>query len=128
LNPFLDPSLEAKTLRPTPTKETSMQYTTMVLELLRERTALHEQLRLTHRLMPTLENLATELKASHEKWLRMLSAMKPGSESNQIASEALELAIKELADRLPPASPPDEGDPLSLEEAMGFIQNHTSSA
>jgi hypothetical protein len=44
-----------------------MQYKTIVLELLRERTELYEQLRLTHRLLPTLETCAKELKASHEK-------------------------------------------------------------
>ena len=103
-----------------------MQYKTMALELLRERTELYEQLRLMHRVLPTLETLATELKASHEKWQQTLSAAKPDSQPNQIASEALELALEELADRLPTASPPNE--PLSLDNAMAFIQSHTSSA
>jgi len=108
-----------------------MQYKTMALELLRERTELYEQLRLMHRVLPTLETWATELKASHEKWQQTLSAAKPDSQPNQIASEALELALEELADRLPTvsrptASPPNE--PLSLDNAMAFIQSHTSSA
>jgi DNA-directed RNA polymerase specialized sigma subunit len=109
-------------------KEKSMQYKTMVLELLRERTELYEQLRLKRKVLPTLEILARELKASHEKWQQALSAAKPNSQPNQIASEALELALKELTDRLPIASPPDEAEPLSLEAAMAFIQNPTSSA
>ena len=105
-----------------------MQYKTMALELLRERAELYQQLRQTHRLLPTLEALAMELKASHETWQQTLFAAKPDSHPNQIASEALELAIKELADRLPTASPPEEQEPLSLDKAMAFIRSHTSSA
>jgi hypothetical protein len=108
-------------------KETSMQYKTITLELLRARTELYEQLRLTHKLLPTLETWATELKASHENWKQTLAEAKPGSEPSQLASEALEMALKELEDRLPPAVPGDEKAPLSLEEAMAFVQSHTSN-
>ncbi len=45
-----------------------MQYKTIVLEMLKERKELHEQLRLTRRLLPTMERCARELKASHEQW------------------------------------------------------------
>ena len=103
-----------------------MQYKTIVLELLKERTELHEQLRLTRRLLPTLETCARELKASHESWKETLSEAKPDSDPSQIASEALELAIKELEDRLPSVSPPDDKEPLSLDEAMASIHSHTS--
>ena len=85
-------------------KETSMQYKTITLELLRERTELYEQLRLTHKLLPTLETWAAELKASHETWMETLTQANPGSDPSQIASEAMEMAIKELEDHLPPAS------------------------
>ena len=104
-----------------------MQYKTMVLELLRERTELYEQLRLKRKVLPTLEILARELKVSHETWQQALAAAKPNSQPNQIASEALELALKELSDRLPPASPPHEAEPLSLDGAMAFIQSPTSN-
>jgi hypothetical protein len=103
-----------------------MQYKTIVLELLKERTELHEQLRLTRRLLPTLESCAHELKASHENWKETLSQAKPGSDPSQIASEAMEIAIKELEDRLPSASPPDGAEPLSLDKAMAFVRTHTS--
>jgi hypothetical protein len=93
-----------------------MQYKTIVLELLRERPELHEQLRLTRRLLPTLETCSKELKASHETWKETLARANPGSDPSQIASEALELAIKELEDRLPTDSPAD--DSLSLDQAM----------
>jgi hypothetical protein len=108
-------------------KEISMPYKTIVLELLRERTELYEQVRLTHRLLPTLETCATELKASHESWKQVLAEAKPGSEPSQLASEAMEMALKELEDRLAPAVPGDEKAPLSLEKAMAFVQSHTSN-
>ncbi len=104
-----------------------MQYKTIALELLRERTELYEQLRLTHKLLPMLEIWAAELKASHENWKQTLAEAKPGSEPNQLASEAMEMALKELEDRLPPAVPGDEQAPLSLEKAMAFVQSHTSN-
>ena len=104
-----------------------MQYKTMALELLRERTELYEELRLTRRLLPRLEDLAKDLKASHENWKQALTETKPGSEPSQVASEAIEMALKELEDRLPPAVPGDEQEPLSLETAMAFVRSHTSS-
>jgi hypothetical protein len=119
--------LYPRILYPLQLKETNMQYKTMALELLRERTELYEQLRLTHRLLPTLESLAREMKASHQTWKQTLAAAKPGSEPSQLASEALEMALKELEDRLPPAVPGDEQEPLSLEKAMAFVQSHTSN-
>ncbi len=104
-----------------------MQYKTIVLELLRERTELYEQLRQTRRLLPTLKTCARELKASHETWKQTLAEAKPGSEASQLASEALEMALKEMEDRLPSVSPRDEQEPLSLEKAMAFVQSHTSN-
>jgi hypothetical protein len=103
-----------------------MQYKTIVLELLKERTELHEQLRLTRRLLPTLEFYAKELKTSHEAWKERFSETKPGSEPSQIASEAMEVALKELEDRLPSASLPEGTEALSLDEAMASILGHTS--
>ena len=102
-----------------------MQYKTMTLELLMDRTELYEQLRLTHRLLPMLETLARELKASHETWKETLAEEKPESHPSQIASEALELALKELQDGLPAASPPAEAE--TLDAAIAFVRSHTPS-
>ena len=104
-----------------------MLYKTIVLELLKKRTELHEQLRLTRRLLPTMETHARELKASHETWKETLASANPGRDPSQIANEALELALKELEDRLPSVSPPSE-DELSLDGAMATIRRHTPSA
>ena len=103
-----------------------MQYKTIVLELLEQRQELHEQLRLTRRLLPTLQTCAEELKASHEAWMEMLSQAKPGSDRSQIASEALEMALQELKDRLPSASLLNEQEALSLDQAMAYVQSHSS--
>jgi hypothetical protein len=43
----------------------------------------------------------------------------------QNSSEALELALHELAESLPPESLPSDGmEPLSLDAAMMFLQRH----
>ena len=80
-------------------------YKTIALELIQEQPELYEQLRSSKRLLPAMDAYAIELKASHEAWKDRLSQARPGSDPSQIASEALELAIEELRDRLPSASP-----------------------
>ena len=103
-----------------------MQYKTIVLELLQQRPEMHEQLRKERKLLPALEFYAKELKTSHEAWKETLSQANPGSNQSQIASEAMEMALGELEDRLPSASPPDAAEPLSLDGAMAYIRRHTS--
>jgi hypothetical protein len=102
-----------------------MQYKPIVLELLKERTELHEQLRLTRRLLPTLETCARELQASHETWMETLASANPGTDPSQVSSEALELALSELEARLPSEPPQDDREPLSLDQAMAFVLSHT---
>ena len=103
-----------------------MQYKTIVLELLQQRPEIHERLRLTRRLRPTLESCAKELKASHEAWKETLAQSKPASDPSQIASEALEMALKELEDRLPSASSPNDREAPSLDKAMAYVRSHSS--
>jgi hypothetical protein len=106
--------------------EMTMQYKTIVLELLQQRTQMHDQLRRERKLLPAMEQFARELKTSHHAWKEQLSELRPESDPSQITSEALEMAIKELEDRLPPVSPPENNEPLSLDGAMAFIRRHTS--
>ena len=103
-----------------------MLYKTIVHELLQQQTELHEQLRLTRRLKPTLETCAKELKASHEAWKERLSQTRPASDPSQLSSEALEMAIQELVDRLPSGQVVDENEALSLDQAMAYVRNPTS--
>jgi len=102
-----------------------MQYKTIVLEMLQNRTELHEQLRRERKLLTTMEAYATELKASHEAIRADLQQANPGSDPIQSSSEAFELAIQKLKDRLPPESEVEEPAELSLDGAMAFIRSHS---
>jgi hypothetical protein len=85
--------------------ETLMLYKTIVLELLKEQTQLHEQLRQTRQLLAAMNLCSKELKASHMLLQQIQTGQ--GSLSSQTANEALETAIEELRLRLPTALPPD---------------------
>lgn len=102
-----------------------MQYKTIVHELLQQQSELHEKLRLTRRLLPTIEAYARELKASHQEWQETLSAARPGSDPIQISSEAMEMAVKEMEDRLQSESQTND-EALSLDAAMAFLRSPTS--
>ena len=103
-----------------------MQYKTIIMEFLQQRPEIHEQLRMSRKLLTTVESYARELKTSHEAWKETLGQERPGSDPSQIASEAMEMALKEQEDRLPSASQPNGNEELSLDAAMASIRNHTS--
>lgn len=105
-----------------------MHYKTIVLELLKQNPATYNQLRSNRRLLPMLELYARELKTSHEAWKDRLEEARPGRSQSQIASEALEMALKEMETFLHLPSPPEESGPLSVEGAMAFIRSHTPPA
>ena len=105
-----------------------MQYKTICLHMIQERPQMYDQLLSKRILLPTLERYAIQLRTSHQTWKELLSQAEPGSSESQIASEAMEIALKELEDSLPPASPPDEDETLSLDGAMAFIRLHTPPA
>ena len=94
-----------------------MQYKTIILQLLEQHPEIHDQLKRHRQMLPTMERYARELKTRHEAWKDRLFQEMPGSDESQIASEALELALKELEDRLPSGSPRDDKEPLSRTEA-----------
>ncbi len=103
-----------------------MQYKTIILELLQQRPEMHEKLRRERKLLPTMEIYAKELKTSHEAWKEQLSQAKPDSDPSQIASEAMEMALKEMEDRLPPELPTDGHETFSLDQAMAFVRSPSS--
>jgi hypothetical protein len=105
-----------------------MHYKTIVLELLQQYPEIHNQLRSKRTLLPTMERHARRLKARHEVWKDRLDRARPGSDPGQIASEALEMAVKELTDFLHSAPSPEDSEPLSLEGAMAFIRGRTPPA
>jgi len=98
-----------------------MQYKTIVLELLEQRPEIYQQLRKNHKLLLAVEHYAQELKKNHEAWKIELSQARPGSDPQQVTSEAMEMAVQDLKDCLAFAFPPDENESLSLEAAMAFI-------
>jgi hypothetical protein len=101
-----------------------MLYKTIVLAFLQQRPEMHNQLRKDRKLLQALEFYAMELKTSHEAWKETLFQAKPGSDQSQIASEAMEIAVKEMEDRLPSVTA--DQDSLSLDAALAFINNiHT---
>jgi hypothetical protein len=97
-----------------------MFYKTIILELLQNRPELYHQLRKRRMLLLTLNRLADELKAPHLAWKEDLRATRPGSD-NQIASEAMEPALKELEDRLSADS--EEEVKAFLDEAMTLLRH-----
>jgi hypothetical protein len=105
-----------------------MQYKTIVLQLLHQYPEIYEPLRKKRMLLPALDRYALDLKTTHEAWKEHLDQAKPGSDPAQVASEALELALKDMENRLLSESAPSESDPLSLDEAMVFLRHHTPPA
>ena len=103
-----------------------MQYKTIVLELLKQQTEFYNLLRITRRLLPTMEVCAQQLKDHHEAWKETLSQAKPDSDPSQINSQALELALKEMEDRLRSLSPQDDGELPTVDDAMAYLVAHTS--
>jgi hypothetical protein len=102
-----------------------MQYKTITLGRIEENPELHERLRQSRTLLSTLEKLAIQLKENHAMWQETLRQARPNSDPIQIASEALEIACKELEGVLASASPRTETEALCLDEAMSCLSPHT---
>ena len=105
-----------------------MQYKTMILELVRHRRQLHNQLCQEKQLLQAVERHARQLRASHEIWQQRLMQARPGSAPAQIASESLEMALKDMQDYLDNASRLNDHEPLSLDGAMAFLRRHMPRA
>jgi len=105
-----------------------MQYKTIVLQLLEQHPEIYDRLRRQRQVLPTMEHYARELRSLHLAWQETLTQATPGSDPSQITSEALELALKDLEDRLQSGSPRDGQEALSLDQAMAFIRRHTLRA
>jgi hypothetical protein len=99
-----------------------MQYKTIVLELLQQRPEIHDQLRKQRKLLITMERYAMELQISHKAWIEFLAQIRRNSDSRQLYSEALEIALKGLEGRLPNGSKPSENVNQFLDAAMLFLR------
>ena len=104
-----------------------MQYKTIILALLEKHLQLREELHKNQTLTTAIDNYVSELKDIHENWMVTLNEKRPGSDPAQISSEAMELALQDLENRLPSESP-EEDEAVSAEEAMTFLRRHTPPA
>lgn len=100
-----------------------MNYKTITLELIQEFPLLYEQLRCVKRLLPAMDAYAIDLREDHLETMAAMARRWPGSDSRQISAEALEIAIRNLRERLRSASPPDETDPAALDAATSGRRN-----
>ena len=101
------------------------QYKTLTLQLLRANRKIYHRLKQTRKTLPTLDHYSRELKRSHEDWKGSLSESRPGSDPSQIASEAMELALQELEEKLQSELLPAGRESLTLDAAMGFLRDHS---
>jgi len=79
-----------------------MLYKTICLELIQQRPAMHDQLRKSRTLLATVNRLATELKESHQALTKQFMLANPTISQEQITSEAMEMAVQEMVESLPP--------------------------
>jgi hypothetical protein len=105
-----------------------MLYKTMVLEIIQLHPDIYDRLRSQRKLLPELERYATELKARHDAWKAMLTQAQPGSSERQVASQALEIALKELTDHFASASAPKDDQPTSNSAATDIQPHHMPTA
>lgn len=78
-----------------------MQYKTMILELMQERfPELHERLRRSRMLLEAMDRYASELRSRHLEWKEEFLTANPGMDQAQAASLALEMALKDIEERL----------------------------
>ena len=113
-----------------------MQYKTITLSLIEQRPHWHQQLRQAGTMLATLDEYALKLKTMHVAWQAELIATRPASDPQQLSSAALELAMQELQEQLPP-EPTEENEPtkenegnetFNLDDAMAFLRRHTPPA
>ncbi len=108
-----------------------MQYKTIMLELIEQRPQMHEELRRSRKMLETVERYAHELRDSHLALAETLSKARPDSDPSQIKSEALEIAIQEMVERLDAnteTSQESGREGPTLDGAMAFLRPHTPPA
>jgi hypothetical protein len=107
-----------------------MQYKTIMLELIQQRPQMHEELRQSRKMLETVERYAHELRDSHLALVETLSKARPDSDPSQIRSEALEIAVQEMQERLDAntSTTEEQGEGPTLDGAMAYIRRHTPPA
>ncbi len=111
-----------------PTEVHMAQYLTITLQLLEDNPRLYDRLHQHRLLLPTLDFLARRLKDNHEAWKAHLRRTRPHSDPDQLANDALELALNDLQNALLIESPASDDEVLSLDAAMSFVRRHMPAA
>ena len=104
-----------------------MLYKTICLQMIQDRPEMYDRLISNRTLLPTLERFARQLRNSHQAWKERLLRARPDGSDSQIASEALELALRQLG-LSSASSNPEVDEPFPLEDAMAFLRRHTPPA
>ena len=102
-----------------------MQYKTIVMELLEQNPELHNQLKQHQKLLETINEMAFELKASREHMIAELAAQQPDVAYSVTCSQATEIAIAELQQRLAPTSDHETNEAMSLDQIMASVTQHS---
>ena len=102
-----------------------MQYKTIVMELLEQNPELHNQLKQNQKLLETIDAMALELKSNHEQMIAELVEQQPDDAYSVICSQATEIAIAELQQRLAPMSEQETGEAMSLDQIIASVMQHS---
>ena len=102
-----------------------MQYKTIVMELLEQNPELHNQLKQNRKLLQTIDAMALELKLRHEQTIAELAEQQPGVAYSVICSQATEIVISELQERLAPTSDHETNEAMSLDQIMASVIQHS---
>ena len=102
-----------------------MQYKTIVMELLEQNPELYNQLMQNRRLLETIDAMALELKLRHEQTIAELSEQQPDVTYSVICSQATEIVIAELQQRLAPTSDHETDEMMSLDQIMASVMLHS---
>jgi hypothetical protein len=104
-----------------------MQYKTLALQLIRQYPLVHYPLKEKRMLLETVEREAKELATRHQELKEQLFQNQPDSDPASTESASLELALKELENRL--SAERLQGNPeISLDGAMAFLRKATPPA
>jgi hypothetical protein len=73
-----------------------MRYKTIVLELLQQNPALHDELKASGSLLSTMERMAVALREDHLQLLETLRAQHPTDSEILLRGQAMELVVDQL--------------------------------
>lgn len=101
-----------------------MQYKTIVMDLIQQNRALHDEWVRNRRLLSETTRLATQLRSDHLNLVEQFQQQFPETAESLLSSQALEIVTSQLQADLQHASASDS-ETFSLDAAMAFVAQHT---